>query len=68
MKPYLLSEDDIILHQLPGQLHAVLDMNVVILGAVYQHEPPVRDVVSDLQHISLLLIKNILDSQHIGLI
>ena len=46
---YLLSEHYVILHQLPGELHAVLDVDVVVLSAVYQHEPPaVRDVVSDL--------------------
>lgn len=44
---YLLSEHYVILHQLPGELHAVLDVDVVVLSAVYQHEPPaVRDVVS----------------------
>ena len=45
----LLSEHDIILHQLPGQPHAVLDVHVVVLGAVHQHEPAVRDVVRHLE-------------------
>ena len=46
---HLLSEDDVALHQLPGEPHAVLDVDVVVLGAVDQHEPPVRDVVRDLE-------------------
>ena len=44
-----MSEDDIALHQLPGQPHAVLDVDVVVLSAVNQHEPAVRDVVRHLE-------------------
>ena len=45
---YLLSEHYVILHQLPGELQAVLDVDVVVLSAVNQHEPAVRDVVCHL--------------------
>ena len=36
---HLLSEDDVIVHQYPGQAHGVLDVDIVILGAVDQHQP-----------------------------
>ena len=45
---YLLSEHYVILHQLPGELQAVLDVDVVVLSAVNQHEPAVRDVIRHL--------------------
>ena len=35
---YLLSEDDIILHEDLGQCHGVLNVDIVVLGAVDQHQ------------------------------
>ena len=36
---HLLSEDDVIVHQDLGQCHGVLDVDIVVLGAVDQHHP-----------------------------
>ena len=43
---HLLSEDYVILHELFGQTHGVLNVDVVILGAVNHHQGPVPHIVT----------------------
>ena len=47
---HLLSEDDVALHQLFGQTHGVLQVDVVILGAVYHHQAAVPHIVTHSSH------------------
>ena len=47
---HLLSEDDVMLYQLLGQAHRVLDVDIVILGAVYHHQGPVPHTVTSSCH------------------
>ena len=47
---HLLSEDDVMLHQLLGEAHRVLDVDIVILGAVYHHQSSVPHTVTSSSH------------------
>ena len=47
---HLLSEDDVMLHQLLGEAHRMLDVDIVILGAVYHHQSPVPHTVTSSSH------------------
>ena len=47
---HLLSEDDVALDQLFGQTHGVLQVDVVILGAVYHHQAAVPHVMTHSSH------------------
>ena len=47
---HLLSEDDVMLHQLLGQAHGVLDVDIVILGAMNHHQGPVLYAVTSSSH------------------